>query len=65
MDIKPIKNEQDYETLLKEIGLLFDAQPDTSEGDHLDVLTTLVEQYEQEHFAIPVPDPVEAIKCFI
>jgi len=65
MDIKPIKNECDYEAALKKIEMLFDAQPDTPEGDHLEVLTTLVEAYEQKHFSIPAPDPVEAIKYFM
>jgi len=61
MEIKPIKNEVDYETTLKEIELLFDAAPDTPEGDRLEVLTTLVEAYEERHYSIPMPDPIEAI----
>jgi HTH-type transcriptional regulator/antitoxin HigA len=61
MDIKPIKNEADYQAALKEIELLFDAAPDTPEGDRLEVLTTLVEAYEERHYAIPMPDPIEAI----
>lgn len=61
MDIKPIKNEADYQAALKEIELLFDATPDTPEGDRLEVLTTLVEAYEERHYAIPMPDPIEAI----
>lgn len=65
MDIKPIKSEKDYEAALKEIERLFDAQPDTYEGDRLEILTTLVEAYEQKHFSIPAPDPVEAIKYFM
>jgi HTH-type transcriptional regulator/antitoxin HigA len=65
MDIKPIKTEQDYEAVLLEIGRLFDAQPDTPEGDRLEILTTLVEAFERKHFALPAPDPVEAIKYFM
>lgn len=61
MEIKPIKNEVDYEATLKEIELLFDAAPDTPEGDRLEVLTTLVEAYEERHYSIPMPDPIEAI----
>ena len=61
MEIKPIKNEVDYQAALKEIELLFDAAPDTPEGDRLDVLTTLVEVYEERHYTIPMPDPIEAI----
>ena len=61
MDIKPIKNNADYQAVLEEIERLFDADPDTPEGDSLEVLTTLVEAYEERHYSIPLPDPVEAI----
>ena len=61
MDIKPIKSESDYREALAEIEILFAAEPDTPDGDRLDVLATLVEVYEQKHYAIPSPDPVEAI----
>lgn len=61
MEIKPIKNEVNYQATLKEIELLFDAAPDTPEGDRLEVLTTLVEAYEERHYSIPMPDPIEAI----
>ena len=61
MDIKPIKNENDYQAALTEIDSLMDAEPDTPEGDRLDVLTTLVEAYEEKNHPIEEPDPVEAI----
>lgn len=61
MEIKPIKNETDYQAALEEIDSLFDAAPDTPEGDRLEVLTTLVEAYEERHYSIPMPDPIEAI----
>jgi HTH-type transcriptional regulator/antitoxin HigA len=61
MDIKPIKTETDYQAALEEIEKLFDAAPDTPEGDRLDVLVTLVEAYEEKHYSIPKPDPIEAI----
>ena len=61
MDIRPLKTETDYQVALKEIERLFDAVPNTSEGDRLDVLTTLVEVYEARHYPIPWPDPIEAI----
>jgi HTH-type transcriptional regulator / antitoxin HigA len=61
MDIKPIHNGQDYETALSEIDQIFDAQPGTEEADRLDILLTLVEVYEAKHYAIPLPDPIEAI----
>jgi HTH-type transcriptional regulator/antitoxin HigA len=61
MEIRPIKNEVDYQAALKEIEILFDAAPDTPEGDRLEVLTTLVEVYEERNYSIPAPDPIEAI----
>lgn len=65
MNIKPIKTTTDYEAALKEIERLFEAQPGTPQGDRLEVLTTLVEAYEDKHFAIPAPDPIEAIQYFM
>lgn len=62
MTIKPIKTERDYHKALKEVEKLWDAKPNTPEGDRLDVLVTLVEAYEQKHYKINPPDPVEAIK---
>lgn len=61
MNIKPIKTNSDYEAALKEIERLFEAEPGTSDGDRLDVLSTLVEAYEDEHYSIPLPDPIEMI----
>ena len=65
MEIRPIKTETDYRTALEEIERLFDAASDTPEGDRLEVLTTLVEAYEEKHYAIPLPDPVEAIQYYM
>ena len=62
MDIKPIKNDADYRAALKKIETLMMAEPDTPEGEKLDVLVTLVEAYEQKHYPLDLPDPVEAIK---
>jgi len=61
MEIRPIKNETDYQAVLDEIEHLFDAAPDTPDGDKLEVLVTLVEAYEDKHFSLPAPDPIEAI----
>ena len=61
MDIRPIKTDADYQAALKEIESLFDAGPDTPEGDRLELLTTLVEAYEDKKYNIPWPDPIEAI----
>jgi len=65
MEIKPIKTETDYETTIGEIERLLDAKPGSAEADRLDVLTTLVEAYEEKHYAIPLPDPIEAILYFM
>ena len=62
MDIRPIKTEQDYERALERVESLFDAEPDTPEGDELDVLVTLIEAWEDRHLAIEAPDAVEAIR---
>ncbi len=59
--IKPIKAEANYEGALKEVERLFDANPGTAEADRLEVLTTLIEAYEEKHHTIPLPDPIEAI----
>jgi len=62
MDIKPIRTDDDYQAALAEIERLFEAEPGSPEGDRLDVWVTLVEAYEDKHFAIPLPDPIEAIE---
>jgi HTH-type transcriptional regulator / antitoxin HigA len=62
MDIKPIKTQSDYKKALKIIDSLFDAKPGTPDGDRLDVLTTLVVAYEEKHYPIEAPDPIEAIR---
>lgn len=65
MDIQPIKSEADYQAALSEIEKLFNAEPNTPQADRLEVLATLVEAYEEEHFSIPAPDPVEAVNYFM
>ena len=62
LDIKPIRTEADYEAAFKEIEGLWDAEPGTPEGDRFEVLFTLVEAYEDQHYPILPPDPIEAIK---
>ena len=62
MTIKPIKTERDYQDVLRQIEKLWEAKPNTSKGDTLEVLVTLVEAYEQKHYKIEPPDAVEAIK---
>ena len=62
MDIYPIRDDRDYENALAEIERLFDAQPGTPEGYRLEVLTILVEAYEDREYPVPLPDPIEAIQ---
>ena len=61
MNLRPIRNEEDYETALEEIAALWAAEPDTADADRLDILVMLVEAYEAEHYPIPEPDPIELI----
>lgn len=62
MNIKPIKTDADYRAALKEVETLMMAEPNTPEGEKLDVLVTLIEAYERKYFPLDLPDPVEAIK---
>ena len=62
MTLKPIKTEQDYNQVLKRLEQIFDAEPNTKEGDELEILGILIEKYENENFPIELPDPIEAIK---
>jgi HTH-type transcriptional regulator/antitoxin HigA len=62
MEIKPIKNQNDYNQALERLEVIFDAKMGTSEGDELEVLGILIDQFENEHFPVGLPDPIEAIK---
>ena len=62
MHIKPIKNEADYELAIKRLDEIFDASADTPDGDEAELLSLLIDSYENEHYAIESPDPIEAIK---
>lgn len=62
MNIKPIKSEQDYQESIERLETLFDAKKGSPEGDELEILGILIDQYEKEQFPIDLPDPVEAIK---
>ena len=62
MEIKPIKTEKDYNQALERLEKIFHAKLGSSEGDELEVLGILIDQYENEHFPISLPDPIEAIK---
>ena len=60
--IKPIKNESEYQSALVRLEEIFDAKQGTNKGDELEVLSILINNYENEHFPIESPDPIEAIK---
>lgn len=62
MNIKPIRTTTDYEAALLEVENLWDAKPNTTQGDKLDVLITLIEVYEERNFPIDFPDSVAAIE---
>ena len=62
MEVKPIRTEQDYQDALNRLELIFDAIPDTKEGDEAEILSLLIENYENEHYPIEAPDPIEAIR---
>ena len=59
MELKPIRNKREYQVALKEIDALWKAKDGTAESDRLEVLALLVERYEQDHFPIPDPDPID------
>ena len=62
MNIKPIKTKKDYEQAMLRLENLFDAKKGTPKGDELEILSMLIEKYEDDKFPIDLPDPIEAIK---
>ena len=62
MKITPIRNEKDYQNALKRLEVIFDAKKGTEQGDELEIVSILIDNYENEHFPIGMPDPIEAIK---
>ena len=62
MNISLIKTKKDYEQAMLRLEDLFDAKKGTPKGDELEVLSMLIEKYEDAHFPIDLPDPIEAIK---
>ena len=62
MTIKPIKTKKDYQNALERLELIFDSKKGSDNGDELEILRILIEKYEDEHFPIGFPDPIEAIK---
>jgi HTH-type transcriptional regulator/antitoxin HigA len=62
MKIKVIKTEEEYNHALKRLESIFDAPVDSQEGDEAELISILIEKYEDEHYPIEAPDPIEAIK---
>jgi HTH-type transcriptional regulator/antitoxin HigA len=62
MDLKPIKTKRDYEQALVRLNDIFDATIGSNESDEADILAIMVDDYEQKHYPIEAPDPIEAIK---
>ncbi|PHS39590.1 MAG: transcriptional regulator [Sulfurovum sp.] len=62
MQFKILKEKSDYEAALSRIDTIFDAQPNTEEGDEFELLALLIDNYEKEHHTIELPHPIEAIK---
>ena len=62
MIIKVIKTEEEYNEAMERLEVIFDAEVGTPEGDELELLSLLIDNYEKQHFPIDLPDPIEAIK---
>ena len=62
MELKPIKSELDYRKALKRLEEIFDAKLNTPKSDELEILGLMVDDYENKHYPIEAPDPIEAIK---
>jgi len=62
MKIRPIRNEADYQKALERLEAIFDAKRGTEEGDELEILSIVIDNYESEKFPIEMPDPISAIK---
>ena len=62
MKLKPIKTDKDYRDALERLEIIFDAPINTKEGDEAEILSLLIENFENEHYPIDAPDPIEAIK---
>jgi HTH-type transcriptional regulator/antitoxin HigA len=62
MKLRPIKTEEDYNNALERLEIIFDTSPDSKEGDEAEILSLLIDNYENQFFPIEAPDPIEAIK---
>lgn len=62
MNIKPIHNDEDLQRAFKRLEMIFQAEEGSLEADEMEVLVTLIEAYENKHYAIAPPDPIDAIR---
>ena len=62
MEIRPVRTDEEYRAALAEIERLWNFEPGSTEGDCVEILSTLVEAYEAKHHPVPAPDPVAAIE---
>jgi len=62
MNIKVIKTEKDYNQALKRLEKIFHAPTESKEGDEAEIISILIEKYEDDHYPIDATDPIEAIK---
>lgn len=62
MTLKVIKSEKDYQKALKRLEVIFNAKKGSRDGDELELLSLLIDNYEKEKYPIDLPDPIEAIK---
>lgn len=62
MKLKPIKTKKDYQQAMERLEVIFDSKRGTPEGDELEILGVLIDEYEKVQFPIGLPDPIEAIK---
>lgn len=62
MTVKLIRNDEELQAAFRQLEAIFQAEPGSPEADEMEVLVTLIEAYENKHYAITPPDPVEAIK---
>jgi HTH-type transcriptional regulator/antitoxin HigA len=62
MNLKPIKSDKDYQEALERLEVIFDAPIDSKEGDEAEILSLMIENFENQNYPIEAPDPIEAIK---
>jgi HTH-type transcriptional regulator / antitoxin HigA len=62
MEIRPIRTDEEHRAALIEIERLWNFEPESAEGDYVEVLATLVEAYEAKHYPVLAPDPIAAIE---